>query len=64
MGIGLGELIVIGIIALVVVGPKDMPKIARKIGALVGEAKGAYYQMVKELDVEAVEVDKLNGGEK
>ena len=35
-GIGGGELILIAVVALVVVGPKDLPKFLHKIGKMVG----------------------------
>ncbi|MDF1728179.1 MAG: Sec-independent protein translocase protein TatB [Sulfitobacter sp.] len=35
-----GELLVIGIVALIVVGPKDLPVLFRKVGQFVGKAKG------------------------
>lgn len=38
--IGLFELIVIFVIALLVVGPEDLPKLVRKVGYYIGQAKG------------------------
>jgi sec-independent protein translocase protein TatB len=38
-GIGGFELVVIAIVALVVVGPKDLPVMMRKVGRLVGKAR-------------------------
>ena len=40
-GIGFSELIVILIIALIVVGPKRLPEIARLIGKTIGELRRA-----------------------
>lgn len=37
--ISFGELIVIGIVALVVIGPERLPKVARTVGALIGRAQ-------------------------
>ncbi|APE43900.1 twin arginine-targeting protein translocase TatB [Sulfitobacter alexandrii] len=34
------ELLVVGIVALIVVGPKDLPVLFRKVGQFVGKAKG------------------------
>jgi Tat protein translocase TatB subunit len=36
--ISFGELAVIGVVALVVIGPEKLPKVARTVGALVGRA--------------------------
>ncbi len=38
--LGLPELLVIGIVALIVVGPKDLPVLFRQVGRFVGKAKG------------------------
>ncbi|HVZ29165.1 MAG TPA: Sec-independent protein translocase protein TatB [Asticcacaulis sp.] len=38
-GIGTGEYIVIAIVALVVVGPKDLPKLLRQLGRFVGKMR-------------------------
>lgn len=38
--LGWAELLVIGIVALIVVGPKDLPVMFRKVGQFVGKAKG------------------------
>ncbi len=39
-GMGWSELLVIGIVALIVVGPKDLPVLFRQVGQFVGKAKG------------------------
>ncbi|MEQ9693615.1 Sec-independent protein translocase protein TatB [Shimia sp. SDUM112013] len=36
----MAELLVIGIVALIVVGPKDLPVLFRRVGQFVGKAKG------------------------
>ncbi|ARO14979.1 Sec-independent protein translocase protein tatB-like protein, putative [Ketogulonicigenium robustum] len=38
--LGMGEMAVIGIVALIVVGPKDLPVLFRNIGNFVGKAQG------------------------
>ncbi|NNE53868.1 MAG: twin-arginine translocase subunit TatB [Sulfitobacter sp.] len=38
--LGWAELLVIGIVALIVVGPKDLPVLFRRVGQFVGKAKG------------------------
>lgn len=37
--VGFSELIVIGIVALVVIGPERLPKVARTVGLLLGRAQ-------------------------
>jgi sec-independent protein translocase protein TatB len=39
-GIDSGELFIIAIVALVVIGPKDLPRVMRAIGNFVGKARG------------------------
>jgi sec-independent protein translocase protein TatB len=39
-GIGLPELLVLMVLALVVVGPKDLPLMVRKVGQFVGKIRG------------------------
>lgn len=38
--LGFSELLVIGIVALIVVGPKDLPILFRRVGQFVGKARG------------------------
>jgi sec-independent protein translocase protein TatB len=39
-GIDSGELLVIALVALVVIGPKDLPRVMRTVGQWVGRARG------------------------
>ncbi len=39
-GMGWSEMLVVGIVALIVVGPKDLPGMFRTIGEFTGKAKG------------------------
>jgi sec-independent protein translocase protein TatB len=39
-GIDSGELFIIAIVALIVIGPKDLPRVMRAIGNFVGKARG------------------------
>lgn len=38
--IGMSEMLVVGVVALIVVGPKDLPVMFRRVGQFVGKAKG------------------------
>lgn len=38
-GLSMGELMVIGVVALIVIGPERLPKVARTVGHLVGRAQ-------------------------
>lgn len=38
--LGMAEMLVVGVVALIVVGPKDLPVMFRRVGQFVGKAKG------------------------
>ncbi len=70
-GIGGGELVVIAVVALIVVGPKDLPKMLRQLGRFVGkmrsmadEFRSSFEDMARqsELDELRKEVDALRAG--
>ena len=44
--VGFSEIVLIAVVALVVVGPEKLPKLARTLGALVGRMRG-YVATVK-----------------
>ncbi|MFC2952363.1 Sec-independent protein translocase protein TatB [Marinicaulis aureus] len=65
---GFFELVLVAIVALIVVGPKDLPKLMRSAGRLVakarslaGEFTAAFDQMAREADMEELrkEIDEL-----
>ena len=71
LGIGTAELIVIAAVALIVVGPKDLPVLMRKIGAfmtkmrgLASEFRASFDEMARqaELDELRKEVEQLRQG--
>ena len=39
-GIDSGELLIIAVVALVVIGPKDLPRVMRTLGNFIGRARG------------------------
>lgn len=62
LGIDTSELLLIALVALVVIGPKDLPKAMRVVGYWVGRARGVARQfrsgfdaMVREAELEEME---------
>jgi TatA/E family protein of Tat protein translocase len=51
-GIGMPELIIIMVIALIVIGPKKLPDLARAMGKGMAEFKKATQELKESLDVE------------
>jgi len=54
-----GKLVVIGVVALIVIGPKDLPRVLRQVGNVVGkmrrmaaEFQGQFMEAMREADVE------------
>src|SRR5688572_29277484 len=71
-GIGGLEILVIGLVALLVVGPKDLPVLLRKVGrvmararAMVNEFRSSFDEMARqsELDELRKEVEALRTGQ-
>lgn len=56
--IGFSELVVIGIVALVVIGPERLPKVARTLGHLLGRAQ-RYVNDVKSDINREIQLDEL-----
>lgn len=48
-GIGTGELIVILVVALIIIGPQKLPEIAKTLGKAMGEVKRATRDIQDEL---------------
>ncbi|KAB7616266.1 twin-arginine translocase subunit TatB [Amylibacter sp. SFDW26] len=48
--IGWSELMIIGVVALIVVGPKDLPMMFRKVGQFVGKARGMARDFQRAMD--------------
>ena len=52
--IGMTEMLVVGVVALIVVGPKDLPVMFRRVGQFVGKAMDGVKDATKGLvDIEA-----------
>lgn len=56
--VGFSELIVIGVVALLVLGPERMPKLARDVGRWIGRARRYVNRVREEIDRE-VELGEL-----
>jgi sec-independent protein translocase protein TatB len=56
--LGLSKLAIIGVVALVVIGPERLPKVARMAGTLYGRAQ-RYLQEVKSEVSREIELDEL-----
>jgi sec-independent protein translocase protein TatB len=59
-----GKLVVIGVVALVVIGPKDLPRVLRQVGQVVGkmrrmasEFQGQFMEAMREADVADLKTD-------
>jgi sec-independent protein translocase protein TatB len=72
LGIGGGELVVIAVIALIVVGPKDLPLLLRRVGQFTAKLRGmasefraSFDEMARqsELDELRKEVEALRRGD-
>ncbi|HYA86333.1 MAG TPA: TatA/E family twin arginine-targeting protein translocase [Nitrospirota bacterium] len=59
-GLGLGELLVIFVIALVVFGPKKLPEIGRSVGRAMMEFKKASQEFQESMREEMKEVEKTS----
>jgi sec-independent protein translocase protein TatB len=59
-GIGWTEFIVIALVLLIFVGPKNLPPLLRKVGGVLAEFKSASRELRNQLDVEvkALELDQ------
>lgn len=55
--IGFSELLIIGLVALLVLGPERLPKAARTVGYWGGRARGYMRQMTMELEREVQQAE-------
>jgi sec-independent protein translocase protein TatB len=53
--LGWTELLIIGVVALIVVGPKDLPKMFRTLGQFMGKARGMAREFQRAMDSAADE---------
>jgi len=57
LDLGWSEILVIGVVALIVVGPKDLPKMLRTLGQYAGRAKGIARDFQRSMDDAARQAD-------
>ncbi len=59
--VGFSELIVIGVVALVVIGPERLPKVARTLGVLTGRLQRYVAQVKADInrEIEAADLGKV-----
>jgi len=59
--VGFSELIVIGVVALIVIGPERLPKVARTVGVLVGRMQRYVSQVKADInrEMEAADLGKM-----
>ncbi len=57
LDIGWTELMVVGVLALLVVGPKELPRLLRSVGQFVGKARGMAREFQRSMEDAAREAD-------
>ena len=57
--LGWQELFIIGTVTLIVVGPKDLPKLLNKVGKVFGKIKQVSREFYDQIN-ETAEIDELN----
>ena len=66
--IGWFELLVIVVIAVLVIGPKDFPIVLKKVGSWIGTVKNYFSEVQKNVnqitDLDSNDIEKIKQGEK
>lgn len=57
-GLGFTEIVVLGLIALIFIGPEDLPKVARSVGRFLNEIKRGGDSFKEEFQRSAREIEK------
>lgn len=57
-GVGMQEIIVILVVALLVIGPKKLPDLARALGRAIGEFRRAADDLKEDLDINGLKEER------
>jgi sec-independent protein translocase protein TatB len=60
-GIGWSEFVVIALVTLIFVGPKHLPVVLRKVGAVIGELKRASIELQSRVSEEVRDIERSMG---
>ena len=52
-GLGMSEIILLGVLALIVIGPKQLPEVARTLGRFINELKRSTEEFTDEIKQQA-----------
>ena len=58
LGIGMQEIILVLVVALIIIGPKKLPGLARSLGRAMGEFRRAADDLKEDLDISGVKEAK------
>ena len=58
LGIGMQEIILVLVVALIIIGPKKLPDLARSLGRAMGEFRRAADDLKEDLDISGVKEAK------
>ena len=58
LGIGMQEIIIILVVALIVIGPKKLPDLAKALGRAIGEFRRAADDLKENLDINGLKEEK------
>ena len=58
LGIGMQEIVIILIVALIIIGPKKLPDLARALGRAMGEFRRAADDLKDNLDINGMKAEK------
>ena len=61
LDLGLSKLAVIGVLALIVIGPEKLPRVARTVGTLLGKAQRYMNEVKAEVSAKRIKGPKRNG---